>query len=291
MEKHSYVPTSLSRYCEAVTKWLLVPLMLLPLCGCVIAPDFPEVEPGFKTRSERSQGVQWVEPAEQTKDTTRPLLVMIHGTPGDWSGFRWYLADNRLQYHFRVLAVDRPGFGGSGDSVMPSLEQQAQVLLDSLPASGPVHVVGHSLGGPIALWMALLAPERVTAVTLIAGSVAPELEQPRWFNVWADTWIAHKVLPGVLLRSNAEVMALQGELTKLMPELAAMRTPILSIQGRDDELVNPHSPDALLRWLPADATVTDLRVENEGHFILWDRPEFVRDAILDFQQQHPRPSA
>ncbi len=269
---------------------LLAPFVLTLLAGCAMAPDFPEVEPGFQTRTERRQGIQWVTPDGQTQDDARPILLLIHGTPGDWSGFRWYLADHRLQDHFRVLAVDRPGFGG-GETVMTSLRTQAETLLATLPASGQLHVVGHSLGGPIALWMALLAPERVTAVTLIAGSVAPELEQPRWFNVWADSWLAHKVLPGVLLRSNDEVMQLQGELHKLLPQLAAITSPILIIQGRDDELVNPQSPDVLLPWLPQDLPVTDLRVENEGHFILWDRPELVRDAILSFQQQHPRPSA
>ncbi len=261
------------------------------LGGCVMGPDFPAVGEGFETQSHRVHGIQRVEPADHSPHPDRPILLLIHGTPGDWTNFLWYLADPRLQQQFAPIAVDRPGFGGSGDVAVPDLRLQAESILAAFPGDRPIFVAGHSLGAPIALWIALLVPERVTGVALLAGSVAPDLEQPRWFNRWADTWLAERLLPGVLLRSNAEVMALQAELEKLMPQLTKLRAPVLSVQGRDDELVNPASPDELKRWLPAGLPLVDLRIENEGHFIIWDRPELVRDTILEFHLNHPGPSA
>lgn len=256
-------------------------LSLILLSACAMGPDFPEPEKGFAPVARHINGVNWVSPSTDLKPEL-PFMVFVHGTPGDWSGFSWYLADAELGTYFNLIAPDRPGFGSTKHAVMPQLRDQAQMLLDAMPTQQTIWVTGHSLGAPLALWMALLAPERVQGVVLLAGSIDAAKESPRWFNHLADTVLAGWLLPAALRRSNEEIMTLQSELEQLEKELPALRAAVLSIQGEKDQLVHPESPDLLHSVLSEDTVVRDLRWPNAGHFLLWDAPERVRDAIVAF---------
>ena len=96
-------------------------------------------------------------------------LVLIHGFGGDLKN--WMLNHAALAHGRRVIAFDLPGHGGSSKDVGPgTLEFFADVtaqMLDHFNLSR-VHVMGHSLGGGIALTLARTAPGRVASLSLIA---------------------------------------------------------------------------------------------------------------------------
>ena len=82
-----------------------------------------------------------------------PAVLLVHGQPGsraDWLGLVPLLSED-----FRVLSVDRPGYGTSGGEAVGLLENAEQLgkLLVERNALGAT-VVGHSLGAGIALAMA-----------------------------------------------------------------------------------------------------------------------------------------
>jgi pimeloyl-ACP methyl ester carboxylesterase len=90
----------------------------------------------------------------------RPLLL-VHGAAGDHQ--TWRVVAPMLAAHRRVLAMDRRGHGDSGDAPGWSIELEladvAAVAAVVADASGtPVDVVGHSLGGRIALAVSRLTP-------------------------------------------------------------------------------------------------------------------------------------
>ena len=97
-------------------------------------------------------------------------MVLVHGQPGagdDWAALARLLANDH-----RVLAPNRPGWGSDPRPAM-GMAENAQALaeyLDAVEAQSPVVVVGHSLGGGVALKLALMYPERVGALVLV-GSV------------------------------------------------------------------------------------------------------------------------
>jgi pimeloyl-ACP methyl ester carboxylesterase len=98
-------------------------------------------------------------------DTT---LVLLHGY-GE-SLLAWRLLLDRLARHYRVVALDLPGFGLSDKpDVTYDYPAYARWLGDFLAqrTKGPVVVVGHSMGGQIAAGLALDHPERVVAAVLI----------------------------------------------------------------------------------------------------------------------------
>jgi pimeloyl-ACP methyl ester carboxylesterase len=105
---------------------------------------------------------------------TGPPVLAIHGLGGTKGSFLPTLA--ALSDRFRVVAVDLPGFGDSdkpiGASYDPRFFAEAMVdLLDAL-AIDRVELIGNSLGGRVALEVALRAPERVGRLALLAPSLA-----------------------------------------------------------------------------------------------------------------------
>ncbi len=96
-----------------------------------------------------------------------PPIVMIHGLGGQLRNFHYLLDD--LATDHRVVLMDRPGAGYSRPS-QPGPRTHARALLalmDALGIERPL-LVGHSMGGAVALALALEHPERVSGLALIA---------------------------------------------------------------------------------------------------------------------------
>ena len=103
-----------------------------------------------------------------------PPVLAIHGLGGTKVSFLSTVAT--LSDHYRVVAVDLPGFGDSdkpiGASYDPRFFAEAMVaLLDALELDR-VELIGNSLGGRVALEVALRAPGRVGRLALLAPSLA-----------------------------------------------------------------------------------------------------------------------
>ncbi len=114
-----------------------------------------------------------------------PPVVLIHGLGGQMGNFTHSLVD-RLCENFRVVAFDRPGSGYSTRSLErpAGVRAQAETLAKAIRAlklDRPV-VVGHSLGGAVALAIALDYPDCAGALALIAPLTHPVAMPPRVFR-------------------------------------------------------------------------------------------------------------
>jgi pimeloyl-ACP methyl ester carboxylesterase len=97
-----------------------------------------------------------------------PIVVFIHGFGAD--RLAWLANAPSLAGSFQVWGVDLPGHGDVEPAPEASLEAFADAVLAGITAriSGKVHLVGHSLGGAIALRLAERAPDLVRSIVLIA---------------------------------------------------------------------------------------------------------------------------
>jgi pyruvate dehydrogenase E2 component (dihydrolipoamide acetyltransferase) len=104
-------------------------------------------------------------------------VLLLHGFGADLN--TWMFTQPALAEGRQVIALDLPGHGGSANQVdHADAESLAAIVHDALNALGieRLHLVGHSMGGGIAISFALWQPERVATLTLISSaSLGPEI--------------------------------------------------------------------------------------------------------------------
>lgn len=122
-----------------------------------------------------------------------PAIVLIHGLAGQGGNFTYALVERLAQDH-RVIVVDRPGAGHShrsrgGSATLRAQAREIDGLIRALGLTRPL-VAGHSLGGAIALALALDYPHSVGGLALLAPLTAPQSEVPALKGLpLASSWL------------------------------------------------------------------------------------------------------
>lgn len=106
-----------------------------------------------------------------------PTVILLHGSDNDWHEWKKNLVS--LAQNFHVYAPDLPGFGLSQAPEMPlSAPWGVSFLKNFMEALNidSTHLIGHSLGGLLALSFALDSPERVKKLVLVASAGLGEMK-------------------------------------------------------------------------------------------------------------------
>lgn len=115
-------------------------------------------------------------------------IVLVHGLAGNLGHYAYGVVD-RLAASHRVIALDRPGSGHSPRARGARANLRAQgdtvaAVIAALQLERPL-LVGHSLGGAVALATALDHPDRVGGLALIAPLTHPVSKRPDVFRLLA----------------------------------------------------------------------------------------------------------
>ena len=239
-------------------------------------------------------------------DPGRESVLFIHGAGMDHTV--WTLFARHFARHGRnVVAVDLPGHGRSAGDPARSIGEMADwvaALLDALGIERAA-VVGHSMGGLVALDLAARYPDRVRALTLV-GSTAPMpvsdaildaaaaddhaafdmLTQwgyskrhlyggnsnPGQWMVGGTLRLFERCRPGVLYAD----MSACNRYAEGLERAAAVRCPTMLVLGRDDRLTPVKSTRDLVAALPSP----DVRIlEGAGHTLMVEAPNGLLDAL------------
>ena len=151
----------------------------------------------------------------------RPI-IMLHGLGGNLRNFTYALTE-RLDNDFRVIAIDRAGSGWSRRSkpVIATLQEQARILSEFIEQERiekPL-IVGHSLGGAIALAFALEHRKQISGLALICPATQPVDRVPdifRFLNITSPAlrfFVAYTFSSfiGILTRKNTFQIAFAPE--------------------------------------------------------------------------------
>ena len=218
-------------------------------------------------------------------DSTFPLAVFIHGSPGSSSNFLQYAKDTSLLKEYNVLLLDRPGFGYSDfGKPVSSIARQADILNDVIGQFNfkDIVLVGHSLGGPIICKMAIDTPNAYSGLFIVAGSVSPELEpEEKWRYALDKKWIRW-LLPNTLDVSNQEILPAKQELIAMESLWKQITCKVVIMQGGEDDLVPPDNADYAEKMLINAKSIKVLRLPNENHFIPFTKPELLTEVLLGF---------
>ncbi len=126
----------------------------------------------MKTKSVELHG----RPVMYVEAGSGPVLLLVHGMAGTFEN--WNEVIEPLARHHTVIALDLPGHGGSAPAGDCSLGAFASVLRDLLTALGHKRatIVGHSLGGGIAMQFSYQFPEMTERLVLVSsGGLGPEV--------------------------------------------------------------------------------------------------------------------
>ena len=239
----------------------------------------------------------------------RPV-ILLHGWLGSWALWRDTIGE--LGKEFRTYALDFFGFGDSFDRTEDfSVSNFVELVYQFMERLGIVKapLIGHSMGGTVALGVAARYPEKVVKVAVIGSpiqgaSLNPFLKlsgnkviarllfrMPFILNTFIygltqfaarDGRTLHRMVREDAAKVTAESFFQSiGTLhqTDLRPQLHNLKMPIMGIYGPRDIIVNPGQSKVLLSHAPNSR---EAWFEKSGHFPMMDEPEKFYQTIREF---------
>jgi 3-oxoadipate enol-lactonase len=247
-----------------------------------------------------------------------PAVTLVHGGIFH-SGPAWSRTIGPLvEAGYRVLAVDRRGYGRSPDGDVPgsgAVGVQAEDVAATLRLRGVTasHVVGVSYGAMVALELALRHPDLTTSLTLVEPTVFSLLEDDpdyaEWIHrfaeldaigragspheLWLSEWLdlmdpamARGLQPGSrawpLVEEAFQRRRREESILRYRPDpghLRSLQVPTLVVNGSDSEPALHAVGDLLADLIPA---ARHAEVAEAGHQLHAERPEAFNELLLAF---------
>ena len=218
------------------------------------------------------------------QDIHKPLLVFIHGAPSSSAWWLSMLRDSSLRAEANILAIDRPGYGGSGlgapmTSVREQAENVAAVIRNRRLVGQKVVVHGSSYGGTVSARLAMDFPNLVDGLLLQSASMAPEEEYTYWITHPTSHWSLSWLLPSGINTANHEKLAHQDELEEMASEWKNIDAPTVILHGTDDWLIYPRNAYYACDKLVNAPEVVHHMVAGKQHDLLYTAPKLLKHYL------------
>lgn len=222
----------------------------------------------------------------ETGNKNASTLFFVHGSPGSWDAYKDYLKDSLLLSKFRMIAIDRIGFGYSNFGKAENLKTQSYIIekfTKKIANAKPIYLIGHSLGGPTIVEMAAEKPNDYATLVVLAGSVDPKAETPENWRIVIKTKPIRYIIPGALRPSNDELWWLKSDLYDLKPKLQNITSKVIIMHGTKDPLV-PYSNVTYMRREFVNAKSLEIiPIKDADHFIPWEHFKEIRDVLYKLE--------
>jgi pimeloyl-ACP methyl ester carboxylesterase len=232
-------------------------------------------------------------------------VVFLHGLGGSSKSWSRQLINLSESYH--VIAWDCPGYGDSDDfpGGRPATHDFAKALLSALDnmGIGEFSLVGHSMGGAVAPWIARLAPMRVKRLVLSATKVSFGSDDPSGY----DMRLAERRQMDDETFGRARAKSMVGEDSPVFEEVASIageirvtgyegaihllknannaailptiEQPTLVVAGANDKIAPTIATKAVAHAVPGAHLIT---IPNAGHAAYMEQPEIYSNHLKEF---------
>ncbi len=242
-------------------------------------------------------------------DRARPPVVFLHGAGCDHSV--WQLPARWFAWHgFAALAVDLPGHGRSEGPPLTAVADLAQWAARVLDAAGveEAALVGHSMGGAVALEAAAALGRRIGRLALLGTAASIPVtdallraaqEEPQRAYQMMTAWahgagakLGGNPAPGLWMTGGTLALFARNEAGVLAADLGAcnawtsgseaarkVSVPALVVIAANDIMTPPKAGQQLANALTDSRTVT---IPDCGHILMSEAPDAVLDALIEF---------
>jgi pimeloyl-ACP methyl ester carboxylesterase len=242
-------------------------------------------------------------------------IILLHGWINSWDVWRYFMIALSSEQKYRVYALDFWGFGdsakgnGSASSDEPfqisSYVEMVHQFMDTLGILN-APVAGHSMGGTVALQLALNYPDRINKVAVVGSPIIGSSLNP-FLKLAGYGWIAELVWRYPFMLSTIMRILLAGDSKKvrqmifrdvqrtsiesffrsigdlrdtdLRADLDHLSLPTLGIYGRKDNIVSPSNAELLTKGTN-NCTIT--MMNKSRHFPMTDEPEKFVSTLTQF---------
>jgi pimeloyl-ACP methyl ester carboxylesterase len=223
------------------------------------------------------------------KNDSLPLLVFVHGAPGAWYGYMNLMDDTTLQKKYKMISVDRLGYGKSDyGKAETSTSLQALSIKSIIDKENTGHhkvtLVGRSYGAPITAWLAINYPQQVEKLFMVSPVIDPDKEKFYWFSAAGKSGLVQWMLPELLNVATAEKYAHESEMQKMLPKWKNLYVPTVVVSGAADRIADTANFSFAKRHL-VNCDTTMMMLPNTGHLVTAERPAVIKDLILNGKKE------
>ncbi|WP_223701921.1 alpha/beta fold hydrolase [Sutcliffiella deserti] len=247
----------------------------------------------------------------EDKGVGKPI-VLLHGFCGSHEYWKYIVQD--LSSFYRIIAIDLRGHGKSADSeesfTIEDMAKDIQQLLLQLEIEEAT-VLGHSLGGYVALALLDKHPELIRAIGLIHSTGAPDSEEAKAGRDIAIKKINEEGMKGFIeelslklfakenkdklseemehvkkIGCNTTVNGAEGALDAMKNRidrqhvLKEAKCPILLVAGKGDQIIPQEKT-----FVVEGPNVQQVLLADSGHMSMLEEPNALMQAITDFMNQ------
>ena len=219
-------------------------------------------------------------------------LVLLHGLSGS---ARWWRRNvPALGAHFRTHTPDLVGFGHSRTwAAQPAISQMAELLVQWLDINEieRTHLIGHSMGGQVAIHIAAKWPARIDRLVLVSAAGIPrplslaamtrfiaEIVPPRG---WGKPTFLPTVAADALRAGPRSLMGAANRLLRddVRPLLGQITAPTLLIWGRLDPLTPLAHGEFMAQHIAGSRLII---FDDAAHMPMIDAPDRFNEEVLQF---------
>ena len=251
------------------------------------------LRPMIASRWVTQGGIRYYYRVAGPEDSHEPPLVLVHGlgvSSAYWRRIQPLLAQQR-----RVYALDLPGFGRT---TRPAARLDTAALAQALGAwlaaldLSRVHLLGHSMGGPVAAAFAHAYPDHVARLILVGATIGVRgAKAPRQtLGLLRDALReSPSLLPVVLADYRRAGLRRVLGTERLIDDddtiatIAQLTAPLLILRGTRDRVVSSRDTQQIVAVASHGSFV---EVADAPHAVHWSRPEMVAARVNEFLASH-----
>ncbi len=224
-------------------------------------------------------------------------LVLVHGYNGSCDYWMPHTIPS-LAAERHVIALDMPGNGLSGKLPSHSLEAYSDFLEGFVTALGyeQVDLVGHSMGGQLAIAAVARYPHRFRKLVLMDSAGLPELVKAQWLapiKMLTDSSLRQVRMYPTFVKISMRARAGREGLniirrSSIRRELKQLNIPTLIVWGSRDRVVPLEHGAFMAKHIPGARLAI---IRGAGHMPFYEKPRECSRLILSFLQSADGPLA